>query len=334
MSGSLLPTATSAAPNRSYYTAFGNGGGGGESSTINTAVINASTITVNQPLDAMTGIILESATGPVSMIMSGLTTASLSVIGGPATISATGDDASVGMIITGINGMSVSLEKRTSEETPAISKVGVFIDALDNHAAYINMRHINSAGEEDAFVDVVGSIAVGGGLLASTMSFQLRDGDDNALATVGFSSNGITSDSITTVPGAALITQQSVGLNTQYRMNLYNNMYPTIDLGQLMPMASVRNATGGLEYATDSKIAQFGMMATGSNFMTIPGTTYAAASNVVLAPHTFLQLYTGGSGSGGSTLYNNAGNPYFSTFTAEPYLNGNTFNSYKMFFGN
>lgn len=332
MSGTLLPNATKASPTYAYY-----GGGSGPApvigSTVSTEFVFTSTITVNQPLDAMTGIILESAEGPVGMTMSAFTTASLSVLGGEATINATGIDARINTIISGLNPMGVSLEKITSEETPAESKIGVFIDALDNHAAYINMRHINSAGEEDAFVDVVGSIAVGGGLLASTMSFQLRDGDSNALATVGFSSNGITSDSITTVPGAALITQQSVGLNTQYRMNMYNNTYPTIDLGQLMPMASIRNATGGLEYATDSKIAQFGMMAPGSNFMTIPATTYAAATEVVLAPYTFLQLYTGPMASGGSTLYNNAGNPYFSTFTAQPYLNGNGFNSYHMYFG-
>lgn len=330
MSGTLLPNATKASPTYAYY-----GGGSGPApvigSTVSTEFVFTSTITVNQPLDAMTGISLESATGPVSMILNGLATASLSVIGDPANISATGENASVGIIISGEPSMGVSLEKRTNEETPAESQIGVFIEAIDNHAVYIDMRHINS-GVEDSLVDVVGSIAVGGGLLASTMSFQLRDGDDNALATIGFSSNGITSDSITTVPGAALITQQLGGVNTQYRTKLFNTA--TIDLGQLMPMASVRNATGGLEYATDSKIAQFGMMAPGSNFMTIPATTYAAATEVVLAPYTFLQLYTGPMASGGSTLYNNAGNPYFSTFTAEAYLNGNGFNSYHMFFGN
>jgi hypothetical protein len=332
MSGDLLRTAVYANPNSSYFALAGSGGGGGGSpSTINTQVITTSTLTVNQPLDAMTGIILESAGGPVGMTMNALTTASLSVFGGEAFISATGDDARINMLINGINGMSVSLEKITSEETPAESKVGVFIDATDDHAGILNVRHINTAGE-DGFVDVVGSISVGGGLLASTMSFQLKDGDSNALATVGFSSNGITSDSITTVPGANLLTQQLAGVNTLYRTKMFNNA--TVDMGQLMPMASVRNTTAGLEYASDSKIAQFGMMSTGSIFMPIPATTYASACNVVLAPYTVFELYTGPMGSGGSTVYNNSGNAYFSTFTAQPYLNGNTFNSYKMFFGN
>lgn len=346
MSGDLLRTAVYANANTSYFATAGSGGGG---SNISAQTITASTITVNQPLGDATGLTIESAGGPANALIQGLTSASLSLIGGEASIGIQGSTngslfVGTGNVIDAYNN-TVQLEQRTNEETPDLSKVGMFIDGVNNYTPIIQMRHQNAVGE-DAFVSVVGEITAGGTFLPSTMNIVLNDGSGNFLSGLTFDENGVTTGNMTItnltlnndliVPnlttGGYVRTEQPTGDDTGHQVRLFNQA--DIDLGQIFPMATVRNSTGGLEYATDSKIAQFGMMAPDSNYMTIPGTTYASACNVVLAPYTTLELYTGPMGSGGSTQYDNQGNAYFSTFTAEAYLNGNTFNSYKMFFGN
>jgi hypothetical protein len=354
MSGELLRTAVYANPNSSYFALAGSGGGviGStinttfiNASTINTSTItsrvmngqtintqdfNVSTIVVNQTAEYGLSIFSPTGTAANAQIV-GDSSASLSLSGGNTSLTLAGEGSVY--ITTGSAGVlqnnNIQLEQRDTEANGKTT--GVYTVANNEYSAYIELRHDEEIGDE-VYTTVVGSVRVGGDLLPSTMNIALKDADGNALATVGFSSNGITSDSITTVAGANLLTQQLGGVNTQYRTKMFNNA--TVDLGQLMPMASVRNTTGGLEYASGSKIAQFGMMSTGSIYMPIPATTYASACNVVLAPYTVFELYTSPIGSGGSTVYNNSGNAYFSTFTAEAYLNGNAFNSYKMFFGN
>ena len=326
MSGNLLRTAVYANPATSYFALAGSGGGG--TTTVNTQTLNCSTINITQDASEY-GLTIFSGTGqPANAQIVGESSASFSVgSGGQTLVSFTGEatlNVSTGNG-GGIENNVVQIEQRSG------TTAGAYIVANQDFGAYVELRHQNELAEE-ALTDVVGSIQCGGATLLSTMSLQLKDGDGNALATMGFSSNGITSDSITTVVGANITTQQLAGVNTQYRTKMFNT--ETVDMGTLMPMASIRNSTGGLEYASDSKLAQFGMMTAGSIYMTIPATTFASACNVVLAPYTVFELYTSPIGSGGSTVYNNSSNTYFSTFTAEPYLNGNTFNSYKMFFGN
>jgi hypothetical protein len=168
------------------------------------------------------------------------------------------------------------------------------------------------------------------------MNISLEDGEGNNMATLTFNDNGLVTGNMEItnltlnndliVPnldtGGYVRTQQASGLTTQHEVRLFNTA--DIDLGQLMPMASIRNSSGGLEYASDSKIAQFGLMAPEATFMTIPGTTYASACNVVLAPYTTFELYTSSGGSGASSQYDNQSNAYFSTFTADGTLNGST----------
>lgn len=346
--GKILPLQTHYGASQPYWAVAGSGGGS-SASTINTQIINTdfintSTITIAGNDAGFGGQVLNGASfafveGGIVDTNSVALTAGIPVCPyGTTTADARnvlvypyGAEGSIASILTG----GLYLNPGGLYMAPSTICAQITADALTNVVINASTFSVKNQINLDEIVN--SNIAVRaqftcGGAYQSTLNIGLLDGSSNALATVALSSNGITSDSITAVPGATLKTQQLSGLNTQHQVSLFNGS--KIDLGQLMPMATVRNSSGGLEYATDSKIAQFGMMGPGSNFMPIPTTTYSAASNVVLAPYTFIQLYTGGSGSGGSTLYDNRGNANFSTFTAQPALNGTAYNSYKMFFGN
>jgi hypothetical protein len=330
MSGTLLPTATRASATSSYFAPLGSGGG----SAVIPANLAVSTLTVNSP--GGTGIALNSAVS-AGMTITGGVSAGISVFASTTVVvcQALGND-NPSKIITRTPLFGPFANNNEVTISPNFnSNSGLYIEGADPFSAGIDIEH--KSGVSTASRGVIKM----GGDFGSTMTFQLKSGGGTLLSQMNLNPNGVEISDLTVtsdldVPNlfasGIVQTEQATGLNTKHQVKLFNTS--VIDVGQLMPMATIRNASGGLEYASDSKIAQFGMMAPGSNFMTIPVTTYASASNVVLAPYTTLQLFTGGSGSGGSSEYLNQGNPYFSTFTATGSLNGNAFNSYKMFFGN
>lgn len=232
---------------------------------------------------------------------------------------------------------SGSIDLTANSVYPGLSTVGVYIESQGNTASGIQLSHLVN-GDVSAY----GRIITGGSVYPSTMNIELIDGGDNLLSAITMNDNGITvgnlevtnltlNNDLNLAAGAVVRTEQASGLNTQHEVRLFNGN--DLDVANLMPMATIYNS-GTIEFGAGSGIAHYGTMTPGSNYMTIPGTSYSGATNVVLAPYTTFTLYTGGSGSGGSTQYDNQGNRYFSTFTAQPYLNGNIFNSYTMFMGN
>ena len=482
MSGSLLPTATSAAPNRSYYTAFGDGGGGGSASTINTEYINTSSIIINAvDPDINYALLVNNDVGEANALIEGNTTAELSLVSpGQTSLIITGDPGTVALTL-GSGGVGPGKNRIDMFQDDANSNAGMYIVGRNDYSSYIQMAHTIASSPTVMRRDVVGSIGVGGAALASTMSIQLKDGDDNVLSGITLDQNGVNLSTIyvnsTSEYGLSIISPEGLAANAQIiggpgaslslgsggttsltlqgegqvyvntgsagvieqnnvqieqrdqvslgkttgmyilghnefspyvqfqhneeigdevyttvrasvrvggalypsTMNIglydadnnplaelgfrstglatnvmtaqnftalntgvglgsvfypgFNNANNPLDILQALPLARVLNSTGGDATCT-SGINQFGRMTPGTIAQVIPTTTWSDASKVVLAPRTFIQLYTGSGGSGASVVYTNIDNSLFSTFTADPNMNTLAFNSYRFGFGN
>lgn len=298
-------------------------GGGGSGTDIIT-----STITINQTASEPPGLQIGSDS-IASLYIQGGTNASMSIVGPDATIQVQGSDNGSIYVRTSLVGEDANANLFQVENDPAAltthTNVVASIDANDNYGAAINLRYISSgvASHQGRFEVYSNETAV------SSMVVGLYDADNNPLAELGFSSNGLATGKISAQSFTAENT--GVGLGSLFYTGFYNAT--PLDILQAMPLARCLGANRG-EAVCNTGINTFGRMTPGQIYQGIPGTTWSDVGYVVLAPRTYFNVFTGPMGSGGSAQYNNSANDLFSTFIAEPYHTGNTFNSYVLGFGN
>lgn len=298
-------------------------GGGG-------TTIITSTITVNQTTSEPPGLEVSSANGPASIVVNALTGASITVIGSEATIQVQGSQNGSLFVQTSLVGVDANPNLfEVANDNASIgthSNIMASMTGNENYGAAINLRYISAGtiSHQGRFEVYSNETAV------SSMVLGLYDSVNNPLAELGFSSNGLATNDIS----ARQFIAQNGGpkFGSVYYPGFTNEANP-LDILQAIPLARVLNATGG-DADASSGLNQFGRHTPGANFGSIPPTSYTNAATIVLAPRTFFNMFTGSSGSGGSAQYNNETNELFSTFTVQPFQNGNTFNSYVLGFGN
>jgi hypothetical protein len=298
--------------------------------SFNTQNINTSTIVVNSTSEY--GLSIFSAPGTAANAqLAGDASASISLSsGGVTSLSLQGDSGYI-YLATGSGGViernNIQLEQR---DTVAGGKnAGVYIVGHNDFAAITELEHREEIGDE-VYTTVKGSVRVGGEQYVSTMNIGLYDASGNPLAELGFRDSGLATNVVSAQSFTAVNT--GVGLGSVFYPG-FNNANSPLDILQAIPLARVLNSTGG-DATSTSGINQFGRMTPGTIAQVIPTTTWSDASKVVLAPRTFIQLYTGSGGSGASVVYSNTDNSLFATFTADPNMNTLAFNSYRFGFGN